>query len=670
MTEIALEIAQYHNLTRFAGTISESTLDDLPDGSTYVRVKTAYIDAGKITLTLAEGDLDDIDNGTNFGKVAITDISAGHILLATCSGDADDIEDAATTNRFTTANGALGALRAYVGIDSDGIVIAKVKPSANAAPGAISGLYLGADYLGYFDGAAWKTYMDSSGNFYLGGATGTFQWDGTDLTIQSSTANQRIVIASSDNTLKFYDATGLVITIDDNLGTYTKPGILIDNGVLVIDVDTEASSDYIPIEIGFANGYDISSAVTGVVAIDIDFANTTTVGGQDPALLMGVHIKMAQTTYCTTEIYGSYVDLTSESKRQITGVWVKVENTRDEVTALTTGLRIFSVVSDGGAAYGIYISTITSVGGNAYAIYNSSAGIIYSGAEIKLDADLEFVGSQAIKSTSNGNISITPNGSGDISLDPDTGTILCTMDVELTAGKKVTFDGTGGGEYFIGSGNEIHVYVGGVKQGEWTATGLVLTSIDGMASVGNISITQDSAVHAILTLTAGEGKNAILRFAADEGDDAGDKWQIISTYSQELSFGSDVAVKDTFEYKMILTTDGDLTLTGSIAISTGQVVYLDGNGGNSYISDVGGLMTVFYVNGSLPFAIAASEVTVDNAQLTVNGDIVVATTKGVTLTGTATGSLGAPTNGTIKHDSTTNKIVARLNGAWETITSV
>jgi len=47
--------------------------------------------------------------------------------------------------------------------------------NGNAAPSG-AGLYLGADYMGYFDSSNWKTYIDSSGNFYLGGASGPLQW--------------------------------------------------------------------------------------------------------------------------------------------------------------------------------------------------------------------------------------------------------------------------------------------------------------------------------------------------------------------------------------------------------------------------------------------------------------------------------------------------------------
>lgn len=62
--------------------------------------------------------------------------------------------------------------------------------AVNASPSG-SGLFLGADYMGFYSGGAWRTYMDSSGNFYLGGASGALQWNagtGT-LTIAASTVS-------------------------------------------------------------------------------------------------------------------------------------------------------------------------------------------------------------------------------------------------------------------------------------------------------------------------------------------------------------------------------------------------------------------------------------------------------------------------------------------------
>ena len=89
-------------------------------------------------------------------------------------------------------------------------------PGTLAAPSG-AGLYLGASNLGYYDSSNWKTYMDSSGNFYLGGTSGKFQWTaGTDtLDIQTNTAANTGVkiddggISVYGQTLDFLDSTGV-----------------------------------------------------------------------------------------------------------------------------------------------------------------------------------------------------------------------------------------------------------------------------------------------------------------------------------------------------------------------------------------------------------------------------------------------------------------------------
>lgn len=66
--------------------------------------------------------------------------------------------------------------------DGTGSLRSRVIPSQNAAPSG-AGLHLGADYLGYYDGGTWKSYMDNSGRFYLNGASGGLAWDGSVLTV-------------------------------------------------------------------------------------------------------------------------------------------------------------------------------------------------------------------------------------------------------------------------------------------------------------------------------------------------------------------------------------------------------------------------------------------------------------------------------------------------------
>lgn len=110
----------------------------------------------------------------------------------------------------------------------------------NATPGG-SGLFLGADYLGYYASGAWQTYMDNSGNFYLGGSSGPLTWnagtstltiDGsifagsitssatiTGGTLQTASSGQRMVLNGTTNKMDIYDGSGLVGSIYGNSST-------------------------------------------------------------------------------------------------------------------------------------------------------------------------------------------------------------------------------------------------------------------------------------------------------------------------------------------------------------------------------------------------------------------------------------------------------------------
>ena len=89
--------------------------------------------------------------------------------------------DAATVVGVDGDTVVSGAARGLLGIDSDG------NPTlpATATPSG-SGLFLGSDFMGYYASGAWKTFMNSSGHFYLGGTSGALQWNGTTLTISAT----------------------------------------------------------------------------------------------------------------------------------------------------------------------------------------------------------------------------------------------------------------------------------------------------------------------------------------------------------------------------------------------------------------------------------------------------------------------------------------------------
>lgn len=86
--------------------------------------------------------------------------------------------DAASVNGVAGSTIVSGAQRALLGFTDAGNPILPAPVTTGGA-----GLYLGSNYMGYYNGSAWRTYMDSSGNFYLGGTSGKLTWNGTTLAI-------------------------------------------------------------------------------------------------------------------------------------------------------------------------------------------------------------------------------------------------------------------------------------------------------------------------------------------------------------------------------------------------------------------------------------------------------------------------------------------------------
>ncbi len=84
--------------------------------------------------------------------------------------------DTALVNGVSASTVQDGAARAASGLNASGYLVTKVIPGTAAAPSG-AGLYLGSDYLGYYSGSSWQTFMQSNGNFYLGGTSGALQWN-------------------------------------------------------------------------------------------------------------------------------------------------------------------------------------------------------------------------------------------------------------------------------------------------------------------------------------------------------------------------------------------------------------------------------------------------------------------------------------------------------------
>lgn len=112
--------------------------------------------------------------GGNAAKTDFSNVTAGYAVSPTVGGAATSIVSQGALATQSTANYFTQITNPPTN-SSGGII---VSPSPSSA-----GLYLGSTNLGYYSGSAWTTYMDSSGNFFLGGTGGALQWSSGTLTI-------------------------------------------------------------------------------------------------------------------------------------------------------------------------------------------------------------------------------------------------------------------------------------------------------------------------------------------------------------------------------------------------------------------------------------------------------------------------------------------------------
>jgi len=145
-------------------------------------------------------------DGDNTGDITIGDYANDNGLLWDNSAGIFYIKGAITlTNTISSSD--ISDVDAYA-TDQD-----KQKFSTlNVDTPTGTGLFLDATHLGYYDTNAWKTYMDSSGNFYLGGSSGALQWNGTTLSITGVIT----VSATSSGIGSFSDAGDLATTNEED----------------------------------------------------------------------------------------------------------------------------------------------------------------------------------------------------------------------------------------------------------------------------------------------------------------------------------------------------------------------------------------------------------------------------------------------------------------------
>ncbi len=256
----AADIVNLPRLLSGAGLYCTSQYLGYWDGSEW----DVYISSGG--LFQFKGDSDNYvqwDGSTLNVKGAITIQSGSGISNLSDAGslatgdDLDDVGDGSTYKR-TTENEKTGAGRAYSGLDSSNRLVTAVLPGTNIGTPGGSGLYLGGDYMGYYSGSQWQSFIKSDGTFtFRGDASNYVSWNGSTLTvrgalyadditsggtitgntIQTASSGQRVVLDRSDNTLKMYDSSGdMLIDIDDQVQGATQTGMVIGStsGALIL----------------------------------------------------------------------------------------------------------------------------------------------------------------------------------------------------------------------------------------------------------------------------------------------------------------------------------------------------------------------------------------------------------------------------------------------------
>ena len=129
------------------------------------------------------------------------------------------------------ADGVAAKALTDVGFDANGNLITSVIPASNVTPDG-TGLYLGAEYMGYYASGEWITYLDNSGNFYLGGTSGALQWNGSTLSIVGSI---NITGTSSVGQLLQVSAAGKIRSNDTGTYPYLE---MSNDGLQLKDSDT------------------------------------------------------------------------------------------------------------------------------------------------------------------------------------------------------------------------------------------------------------------------------------------------------------------------------------------------------------------------------------------------------------------------------------------------
>lgn len=284
---------------------------------------------------LAQGIHWDGSNLTVRGTIVVTGSFSGvnYAGAATPGGAANSIvnqgalataNSASWTTQVSNRPTELTDGRITTAINSTGVVISRIDPNTNwgANPGAgLAGLLLGGDYMGYWTGTAWRTYMDNAGRFYVNAGAGSnfLSWDGATLTV-SGAIN---VVGGNAATTTYVDTTaaGKANTSLNNSAIST----LINGNSIRVGSGTKDSN---------LNGWNIDSEeIVGQAAgVDQVVLNTSgqIVAGQGAVQLSSTGIGVASSASTLIERNG-YRLLSSDLSRVLGGIYGYMGSNTDKI---------------------------------------------------------------------------------------------------------------------------------------------------------------------------------------------------------------------------------------------------------------------------------------------------------------------------------------------------
>ena len=152
------------------------------DGSRYLKWDGSNLEiAGSITITGGNAaTTTDVGNSVTSGSIAAANAAAS-------ASAAQDTADGINANTGSLINPSTYSFGSVLEL---------------ASASAQTGLNLTSEYLGYYNGTEFASFMGSDGGFYLGGTSGALQWDGSTLAISGE-----VVITGGATSASLHDAT-------------------------------------------------------------------------------------------------------------------------------------------------------------------------------------------------------------------------------------------------------------------------------------------------------------------------------------------------------------------------------------------------------------------------------------------------------------------------------